>query len=137
MFGYWFNFNRGYITPVGTTKLNRRYVGIPEAEKYEPIILGLEYHGEPLPDVLKIIMGLEYAPFDFTGLFAIIGTKYSPYDYKGSTAILGALYEALDHADKARAIIGGAYDPYDHIRHRRVIIGGAYECIDPNFERRN
>lgn len=43
MRGYWFNFNRGYIAPTGTTKLNCRYVGIPEKIKKISAIFGKTY----------------------------------------------------------------------------------------------
>lgn len=120
--GYWFNFKRGYITPVGTTKLNKRYVGIPAPAVYTPVILGQNYLPQDFnADFIPFIIGQSYVPFDFADVLqVIVGQSYVPFDF----------------ADVSRETLGQSYTPLPHGKPTvfTAIIAGSYHTIDNNFK---
>ena len=79
--GYWFNFKRGYITPAGTFKFNRRYVGTPLPNKYTPVILGAAYSPYDLQEHTKALLGASYSLYDLQDhRKAVFGLSYYSLD---------------------------------------------------------
>lgn len=77
MNGYWFNFNRGFIQPMNTFKLNKRYVGIPVIPKHEYINYVLAKVGlfNKAPHI-SYVFNSGYTPF--------YKASKSPYRFSGT-----------------------------------------------------
>ena len=137
--GYWFNFKRGYITPVGTTKLNKRYVGIPAPAVYTPVILGQTYLPQDFDmNFILFVEGQAYAPFDFVDLPLIIeGQAYAPFDFADIPLIIeGQSYVPFDFANVSRETLGQAYTPLPHGKPTvfTVAVSEGYSSPDTNFK---
>lgn len=94
MMGYWFNFNRGYISEEGTVKLNCRYVGIP------PKISKINY-----------IFGDKYSMWYVTDKTVyLFGNKYSMwYDANKTDYLFGRNYSIFYPVNNDKYMFGGNY----------------------------
>lgn len=137
--GYWYNFKRGYITPVGTTKLNKRYVGLPLPRRFAPVILGQRYLPKDFDvSVLPVKSGTVYKPFDHLLVpLVCVGTSYEPYDrLKAPFVSVGVPYIPFDFKAALRAYTGLSYTALPHGKPTvfTAMTGTRYTTTDPIFK---
>lgn len=118
--GYWFNYRDGYLEPVGTTKFNRRYMGIPQPTPVddEPFIFGEMYQPYGNLHFPPIVFGEDYTVFgQEQGINYIFGSEYKYYqgDITGINCIFGrrGYYELSSYGKKGdNFLFGGSYEHF-------------------------
>ncbi|MCM1439812.1 MAG: hypothetical protein NC131_11525 [Roseburia sp.] len=110
MFGYWFNFNRGYTQPYLTVKLNKRYIGMPN----KPEIVTIKYlfgSGYTIwKNLIKYLFGTGYV-FVTKGLIKyLFGNGYSFLGKGGIKYKFGNSYSIFDVKDTRKYSFASKYE---------------------------